>query len=125
MVGTRVGTKETQKGCYENAIAPAPTAKPHEGRAPIEKLSCAKQKALIACFKGDGTLHKRYGVWASTFAGAYQTGISGNMVADLARDGMLTVIVTRKIGSARLTPLGSWFARSVADEIAATGPTAG
>jgi hypothetical protein len=114
-----VRTKETQKGCYKNAIASAPTAKPNQGRAPIENLSSAKQKALMACFKGDGTLHKRYGVWAATFAGAYQTGISGNTVADLARDGMLSVIVTRKIGSARLTPLGSWFARTVADEITA------
>jgi hypothetical protein len=38
-------------------------------------------------------------------------------IADLARDGMLTVTVIGKGASARLTPHGTWFARSLAAEM--------
>jgi hypothetical protein len=37
-------------------------------------------------------------------------------IADLARDGMLTVTMIGKSASARLTPRGTWFARSLAAE---------
>ena len=33
--------------------------------------------------------------------------------ADLARDGMLTVTTNHRIGSARLTERGNWFARTL------------
>jgi hypothetical protein len=35
---------------------------PHEARAPTANLSPTKRAALLACVKGDGTLHKRMGV---------------------------------------------------------------
>src|ERR1700730_504652 len=38
--------------------------------APIAILSTAKRAALIACLKGGGTLHKRYGVWVSEATGS-------------------------------------------------------
>jgi hypothetical protein len=41
---------------------------PHEPRAPTANLSPTKRAALIACVKGDGTLHKRMGVWKSPAA---------------------------------------------------------
>jgi len=62
-----------------------------EGRAPTAILSSAKRAALIACFNG-GSLHRRCGVWTVP------------TVADLGRDGMLSLIVLRGSASARLTP---------------------
>jgi hypothetical protein len=35
---------------------------PHEARAPTANLSPTKRAALLACVKGDGTLHKCMGV---------------------------------------------------------------
>ena len=95
---------------------------PNEARAPIEKLSSAKKRALVACLKGNGTLHKRYGVWASIFVGAHEMPISGNTVADLARDGMLTIIMDGKVASAQFTTLGSWFARTICDNVVEIRP---
>jgi hypothetical protein len=67
--------------------------------------------------KGDGTLHKRYGVWASEAAGAGDKPVSGMTVADLSRDGMLMITLLGKCASAQLTTRGSWFARTAATEI--------
>ena len=63
-----------------------------EGRAPTAILSSAKRAALIACLNG-GSLHKRGGVW--TVPNASDNPISGATVADLGRDGMLTLSVLR------------------------------
>ena len=41
----------------------------HEQPAPTAILSPAKRTALIACLKGGGTLHQRYGVWGSEVVG--------------------------------------------------------
>jgi hypothetical protein len=41
-------------------------------------------------------------------------------VADLGRDGMLTLTVLGKNASAQLTPRGNWFARTAAAEIEST-----
>jgi len=38
----------------------------------------------------------------------------GITIADLSRDGMLTLTVIGKSASARLTARGSWFARTLA-----------
>ena len=89
-----------------------------EQPAPIAILSTAKRAALIACLKGGGTLHKGYGVWVSEAAGTDDKPISGMTVADLSRDGMLTLTALGKNASAQLTVRGSWFARTAADEIA-------
>ena len=69
--------------------------------------------ALITCLIGGGTLHKRCGVWVSESAGTERP-ISGMTVADLGRDGMLTLTVVGKSASAQLTTRGSWFARTAA-----------
>ena len=87
-----------------------------EGRAPTAILSSAKRAALIACLNG-GSLHKRCGVW-TVRANASDNPISGATVADLGRDGMLTLSVLRGSASARLTARGNWFARTVATELA-------
>jgi hypothetical protein len=89
----------------------------NEQPAPIENLSTAKRAALIACLKGGGTLHKRYGAWVAEAATPGDKPVAGITVADLSRDGMLTLTVLGKRASAQLTPRGSWFARTGASEI--------
>ena len=91
-------------------ISPSPVLllAPSEPRAPIAILSPAKRNALVACFNAGG-LHKRDGAWHGLLGGKP---VSGMTTADLARDGMLTVTTNHRIGSARLTERGNWFARS-------------
>jgi hypothetical protein len=89
--------------------------RPNEPRAQIAVLSPAKRSALITCLNGGGTLHKRCGMWVSESKGTERP-ISGMTVADLGRDGMLTLTVVGKSASAQLTTRGSWFARTVATE---------
>lgn len=93
-----------------------------EGRAPIAILSSAKRAALISCLNG-GSLHKRCGVWTVPCANASDNPVSGATVADLGRDGMLTLTVLRGSASAQLTARGSWFARTVASELAERSDT--
>ena len=88
----------------------------NEQPAPTAILSPAKRTALIACLKGGGSLHKRYGVWVSEAAGTDDKPVSGMTVADLSRDGMLTITTLGKSASAQLTTRGSWFARTAAAE---------
>ena len=85
---------------------------PDERRAPIVALSLAKRSALIACLNAEG-LHKKDGAWHGPLNGKP---VSGVTVADLSRDGMLTLAVDHHAGSARLTKLGSWFARTLVCE---------
>jgi hypothetical protein len=89
---------------------------PSEPRAPIAILSPAKRNALVACFTAGG-LHKKDGAWHGPPGGKP---ISGMTTADLARDGMLTVTTNHRIGSARLTERGNWFARTLLSD----GPAA-
>jgi hypothetical protein len=103
------------------SCAIAPLLAPEEARAPIENLSPTKRAALIACVKGDGTLHKRRGVWKSPFAGNGDKPIFGVTVADLCREGMMTVTVSGKNAVAQLTVRGSWFARTAATKMAEEG----
>src|ERR1700737_4645700 len=86
--------------------------------APIAILSTAKRAAFIACLKGGGTLHKRYGVWVSEAAGADDKPVAGMTVADLSRDGMLTVTVPGRKSSARLTTRGSLCSRTAITSLA-------
>jgi hypothetical protein len=72
-------------------------------------LSLAKRTALIECFNNNG-LHKRDGSWCGAPEGKH---ISGVTVADLARDGMFYVTVSRPRSSARLTERGQSFARTL------------
>jgi hypothetical protein len=100
-------------------ISPSPALllAPGEPRAPIAILSPAKRNALVACFNAGG-LHKRDGAWHGPPGGKP---VSGMTTADLARDGMLTVTTNHRIGSARLTERGNWFARTLlCDGTAAT-----
>ena len=65
------------------------------------------------CFNNRG-LHKCNGYWCGPPEGKH---ISGVTVADLARDGVFTVIKTviknLRHGSAQLTERGQWFARTL------------
>jgi hypothetical protein len=92
-----------------------------EGRAPIENLSPIKRKALAICLEGDGMLHKCSGAWMSASTRSRQERIHGTTVADLTRDGFLIITVGNKQASARLTARGIWFARTAAQDLAATG----
>jgi hypothetical protein len=107
------------EGSAREAIARAISARlePVERPAPIAILSAAKRAALVAFLSGDGALYKTHGVWAAQSATAGDRRIFGITVADLARDGMLTVTVIGKKASARLTPRGTWFARTLAAEM--------
>jgi hypothetical protein len=86
---------------HRSSVAPPLAA--NEPRAPIAVLTGAQRKALMVCLEA-GTIH-RYGGEAR---------ISGITVADLARDGLLSIDAVGKTRTARLTMRGSWFARTVA-----------
>jgi hypothetical protein len=90
---------------------------PDERRAPTAILSPAKRAALIACLNG-GILHKQCGVWIAPSASTCDKPISGVTVADLGRDGMLTLTMLRGSAYARLTARGNWYAQTVATELA-------
>lgn len=90
-----------------------------ERPAPVAILSPAKRAALLAFLDGDGTLHKSRGVWIAQPGMLAAARIYGMTIADLAREGMLTLTVTRKNASARLTPRGNWFAQTLAAEMRA------
>jgi hypothetical protein len=89
---------------------------PGESPAPIANLSPSKRAALIACVRGDGTLQKCSGIWKSPCGEHYEKPIFGVTVADLSREGMMTVTVLGKQAVAQLTVQGSWFARTAASE---------
>lgn len=84
---------------------------PDEPPAQIAVLSPARRNALVACFNAGG-LHKKDGAWCGPLGGMAQSGVT---IADLARDGMLTVTKTNRLGSAQLTERGNWFARTLLD----------
>jgi hypothetical protein len=109
--------EEIEQPAFPNSTALFPFVASNELRAPIAGLSSVKLGALIACLRGDGTLYKRYGVWSPSPAGSSEKRISGMTVADLSRDGMLTITVVGKSASARLTTQGAWFARTAATMI--------
>ena len=104
-----------------NELIPPPAPHPlgeNEAKAPVAILSPAKRTALLACLKGGGSLHKQRGVWVPSSIGPSDKRISGITVADLGRDGMLTLTFVGRHASAHLTTRGSWFARTAAAEIA-------
>jgi hypothetical protein len=107
--------QDTQYTPVETA-PPLPLA-PSEPRALIAILSSAKRNALVACFNANG-LHKKDGAWHGPPDGKP---VSGVTVADLARDGMLTLTTDHRLGSARLTERGNWFARTLLRDAAAAG----
>jgi hypothetical protein len=88
-----------------------------EPRAQIDILSRAKREALIACLES-GALHRHCGAWVPATSDHRRRRISGITVADLARDGMLTIEAHAK---AQLTARGSWFARTAADDLMRPG----
>jgi hypothetical protein len=87
-----------------------------ERPAPIAILSVTKRTAVIECFENSG-LEKRNGYWGGPLEGRH---ISGVTVADLARDGLFSVITNRPHASARLTALGQYFARTLIEAAAET-----
>jgi hypothetical protein len=99
---------------HPSPLASDPLAR-SEPRALIAILSVAKRNALVACFNASG-LHKKNGAWHGAPDGKP---VSGVTVADLARDGMLTLTTDHRLASARLTERGNWFARTLLREAAA------
>ena len=89
--------------------SPSPVLAPRERKAPIAALSPSKRHALVSCFNAGG-LYKKDGAWHGPQGGKP---ISGMTTADLAREGMLTLNVQHRNGSARLTERGNWFARTL------------
>jgi hypothetical protein len=100
-----------------NSATPLRLLSPDEPRAPTAVLSPAKRAALIACLNG-GIVDKRCGVWIAPSTSTSDKPISGVTVADLGRDGMLTLSMLHGSASARLTTRGNWFARTVVTEMA-------
>ena len=82
---------------------------PNEPPAPIVNLSPAQRNALAACINAAG-LYKQAGAWHGPFGGKPLAGVT---IANLARDGMLTVTTNHRLGSAKLTGRGNWFARTL------------
>jgi hypothetical protein len=87
---------------------------PDEPRAPTALLSMAKRAALIACLK-DGTLCKQRGVWMPPSDADGR--IASTTIADLARDGMLTLSICGRRGVAHLTVRGRWYAKTIASAL--------
>jgi hypothetical protein len=98
----------------ERETAPSPRRAPPEARALVAILSTAKRNALLACLNGNG-LYKKNGAWHGS---AHEKPVSGVTVADLARDGMLTLTTDHRLCSARLTERGNWFARTLLHDAA-------
>ena len=84
----------------------------NEPPAPIANLSPAQRNALIACINAGG-LYKQAGAWHGPFGGKPLAGVT---IPNLARDGMLTVSTNHRLGSAKLTGRGNWFARTLLDD---------
>jgi hypothetical protein len=77
--------------CHGDSMSHAASSlAPNEPKAPISILTPAKRAALIACLNS-GTLEKQRGVWAAPYPGPCDKRISGITVADLGRDGMLSL----------------------------------
>jgi hypothetical protein len=85
---------------------------PKDAPAPIGRLSVAKRNAVLACIKA-GRLYRKAGAWHGPCEGRPLSGVT---IADLARDGLLTVTVTNRLGSAELTERGKWFAQTLLDD---------
>jgi hypothetical protein len=98
--------------------APSLPLPPAETLALGAILSTAKRNALLACLNGNG-LYKKNGAWHGA---AHQKPVSGVTVADLARDGMLTLTTDHRLCSARLTERGNWFARTLLRDAAKDDP---
>ena len=78
------------------------------GRAARPSLAC-QRTAVMECFNNNG-LYKRKGCWWGAPDGRH---ISGVTVADLARDGLISMYTDRQHASARLTERGEWVARTL------------
>ena len=94
-----------------STLKPPASVTANKPPAPVVVLSPTKRTAVIECFNNNG-LHKRNGYWCGPPEGKH---ISGVTVADLARDGMLSVERNLLHSSALLTERGQWFARTLID----------
>jgi hypothetical protein len=97
------------KATVTSALTRTPLVIANKQRAPVAVLSPTKRTAVIECFNNNG-LHKGRGYWWGMPDGKH---ISGVTVADLARDGIFSVVINLRHGSARLTERGQWFARTL------------
>ena len=88
------------------------SVKAQEPRAPVAVLTPAQCKALLACLHA-GTLIRSRGSWQAEADESDQR-MSGITIADLGREGLLTINISGKHKSACLTEKGGWFARTLA-----------
>lgn len=95
---------------YDTTLARTDRVTPPRWR--VATLSAAKRHALTACFNAGG-LSRRNGAW---HGGPDDKPICGVTVADLARDGLLTLSTENRLGAAHLTERGSSCARALIDE---------
>jgi hypothetical protein len=105
------GLSALRNDSEESAHSVAVQRSPGQAPAPVAILSAAKRQALLTCFNPGG-LRKKAGAWHGT---ENAKPISGVTVADLARDGMLTLITEDRTCSAQLTERGIWFAQTLLD----------
>ena len=103
-----VGGSVSRRGPITRALPQAPI----ERQGSIAILTPAKRSALIACFRA-GELHKENGAWHGPSTGAPLSGIT---IANLARDGLLTVTTNRRLRSAHLTVHGNKVALTLLDD---------
>ena len=98
-------------GFRTDLISPAPMLQVGRSERPaaIADLSRAKRNALVACLNTGG-LYRKAGAWYGSCGGKPLSGVT---IADLARDGLLTVTKADRFASAQLTERGRWFARTV------------
>ena len=111
---------ESNGGNEPTSTLPSPRL-PREPRAPVAILSAARRSALIACFNAGG-LTKKNGAWHGLPDNKPTSGVT---IADLARDGMLTLSTNSRVVSARLTEQGNWFACTLLYDAGADMPRNG
>jgi hypothetical protein len=84
--------------------------KQRTGFPAVDMLSPAAQTALKC--RNTGGLYKQNGFWHGSSTGKI---INGNTVANLGREGLMSVTTNGKSGSARLTECGERFAGKLFD----------
>src|ERR1700694_1870166 len=105
MRGRRLQRRGDNEATVTSALTRTPSVVANKRRAPVAVLSPTKRTAVIECFNNNG-LHKRRGYWWGTPEGKH---ISGVTVADLARDGIFSVVINLRHGSARPTERADSF----------------
>src|SRR5262245_56080416 len=114
--------KVMESACGRISPAPLPLLGLDELRAPIASLSSQKREAVVGFLSCGGSRRKQDGVWISASGRPGDKPIAGVTIADLGREGMLTLTVLLESASSQLTTRGSWFARTAASQSTESRP---